>query len=58
MNKGNKSDEPSDQPQIRVNWQTKLVPVTRLTESVSQLNGPFREVIGRSVPDNYSFKTH
>jgi hypothetical protein len=58
MNEGNKSDEPSDQPQIRVNWQTKLVPVTRLTESVSQLNGPFREVIGRSVPDNYSFKTH
>lgn len=59
MQPGNTSDEPSDQPQIRVNWQAKLVPVTRLLKkSLSSLADPFRAVMTRAIPEEPSLKTH
>jgi hypothetical protein len=46
------------EPQIRLNWQVKLVPVTRLTESRTKLQGPIRRTIDRLDLKSAQFKTH
>jgi hypothetical protein len=55
---GNSSDSPAAQPQILLNWQAKLVPVTRLNESAVVLEGRFRQVVRRLVPQDELFRTH
>jgi hypothetical protein len=46
-------------PRIRLNWQTKLVPVTPwLDEAPAELDPPFADVIGRIVPVSSILRTH
>jgi len=46
------------QPRIRLNWQAKLVPTTRLTEAAAFQTGPIRSVLGRTLTDSPLSRTH
>jgi hypothetical protein len=50
-------DEP-DAPRIRINWQVKLIPATRLGEARGRLPAPFAPIIQRTLPEIDSLQTH
>jgi hypothetical protein len=39
-------------PRVKLNWQAKLVPVTRLREGTSQLSGEFQKVLSKLDPNS------
>jgi len=46
------------EPQIKLNWQVKLVPLTRLNEAALLMEPPFSMALRRLVPDVPSLRTH
>jgi hypothetical protein len=48
----------SNFPNIALNWQFKLVPVTRLDDLASQLTSPFQGPVQKVLPDIQQFRTH
>ncbi len=53
----NPDNEP-EPPQIRINWQVKLIPVTRLSEARGALPAAFRSVLERTLPEIDLLQTH
>jgi hypothetical protein len=53
----NPDNEP-EPPQIRINWQVKLIPVTRLREARGALPAAFRSVLERTLPEIEILQTH
>ncbi len=46
------------QPLIRLNWQSKLVPTTRLTEASAFQRGAIGDVLRRTIPESPLGRTH
>ncbi len=47
-----------DPPHIKLNWQAKLVPVTRLEKALPHLDAKFSKVLAPAVPQSANWKTH
>ncbi len=47
-----------DKPKMFVNWQTKLVPETRIREAANYLDGEIGAVVKKMIPVPRSFRTH
>lgn len=47
-----------DKPKMFVNWQTKLVPETRIREAANYLPGEIGTVVQKMIPVPRSFRTH
>lgn len=50
--------EDENRPRIRINWQAKLVPVTRLRDAVGNVGEPFDRILQPLVPEPDQFRTH